>query len=304
MLAALQRLGTIAAVADELHLTAPGVSMQLAALERELGLALTQRQGRRVVLTAAGAVLAQHGHGILDQLSMAELELEALRSGSVGHYTLTAFPSAARTFVADVCRSLLTDPGSGLDLTLSTLEPEAALAALTAGAVDLAVIHSYSNVARELPRGAVANALGSEPVRLAVGTGDRRPLQGGAARLGDYNGAPWIVPTADVTCYSMVERACGLAGFRPRIVAETMDFGVQLELVAAGVGVALVPSLTVDRLPDGVVLHDLTVPVERTLFLATRQPNANDPGIRTLGRLLADAAAERLTASLSRAAAN
>lgn len=294
MLAALQRLGTIAAVAEELHLSAPGVSMQLAALEKELGLALTQRQGRRVVLTAAGDVLAEHGHGILDQLSMAELELDALRSGSVGHYALTAFPSAARTVVADACRSILTDPGSGLELTLSTLEPEPALAALTAGGVDIAVIHTYSNVARDLPRGVIARAIGTEPVWLAVRSTDRRPLVGHSAQLSDYGELPWIVPTRDVTCYSMVERACGLAGFRPRVIAETMDFGVQLELVAAGAGVALVPSLTVDRLPDGVELLDLTARVERTLFLATREPNADDPSIRTLSSLLTDAATGRL----------
>jgi len=294
MLAELQRLGTIAAVAEELHQSAPGVSMQLTALERELEVKLTERQGRRVVLTAAGAVLAAHGHDILDRLSMAELELDALRSGSVGRYLLTAFPSAARTFVADVCRSILTDPGSALEVGISTLEPEAALAALTAGGVDLAVIHSYSNVARELPGGVTARVIGAEPVWLAVRTTERRPQDGGTAQLGDYSEHPWITPTREVTCYSMVERACGLAGFRPRIVAETMDFGVQLELVAAGAGVALVPSLTVDRLPDGVELLDLSAPVERSLLLAMREPRAADPGIRTLSVLLADAAADRL----------
>ena len=51
MLSELQRLGTITAVANELHLSAPAVSMQLTALEREVGLALTERQGRRVALT-------------------------------------------------------------------------------------------------------------------------------------------------------------------------------------------------------------------------------------------------------------
>ena len=68
MLSALDRLGTIAAVAGELHLTAPGISMQLSALERELGVALTERQGRRLALTPAGCVLAEHGHEILDRL--------------------------------------------------------------------------------------------------------------------------------------------------------------------------------------------------------------------------------------------
>ncbi|MET0884996.1 MAG: LysR family transcriptional regulator, partial [Mycetocola sp.] len=59
MLAELDRLGTIAAVAKSLNLTAPGISMQLSTLEREIGVALTERQGRRVVVTPAGQLLAR-----------------------------------------------------------------------------------------------------------------------------------------------------------------------------------------------------------------------------------------------------
>lgn len=300
MLAELDRLGTISAVAEELHLTAPGVSMQLAALEREVGVPLTRRVGRRVALTPAGALLAAHGHDILARLSLAELDLDSLRSGSAGRYALSAFPSAARTFVVDACRRILEDPGSGLELTLSTLEPEDALAALAAGTVDLAVVHGYSNVPRETGRGVVTRPLGAEPVRLAVrntepASAGRRPV-----RLSEFADAAWITPTADLTCFTMVERACGLAGFRPRVVAETVDFGVQLELVAAGVGVALIPSLAVDHLPDEVELLDLETPVGRSLMLATRESGTADAGIRVLSTTLRETAAARLAAPRSR----
>ncbi len=123
MLAALDRLGTIAAVAKELHLTAPGVSMQLGALERELGIALTERQGRRLALTPAGRLLAHHGRDVIDRLSLAELEIDALRRGDAGTYRVAAFPSAGRTFVADAWRELLSD-GAGMNLLVTTLEPE------------------------------------------------------------------------------------------------------------------------------------------------------------------------------------
>ncbi len=290
MLAAFQRLGTIAAVADELHLSAPGVSMQLAALERELGLQLTQRQGRRVVLTAAGDVLAAHGHDIVDRISLAELELDALRAGTVGHYTVTAFPSAARTFIADTCRRIIGDDGSALELRVTTSEPEAALDALSCGAADLAVIHSYSNVPRDIPRGLETRTIGTEPVWLAT----RNPEP--STSLEDYADHAWIAATDDVTCFDMVERACGLAGFRPRIVAESLDFSVQLELVAAGVGVALVPDLTVETLPKGVELLGLATPIERSIFLTVRAPRFADPGIQNLAEIIEGSAATRLTA--------
>jgi DNA-binding transcriptional LysR family regulator len=295
MLAELQRLGTVAAVAEELHLTAPGVSMQLAAFERELGVTLTRRAGRRLALTAAGALLAAHGHDVLDRLSLAELELDALRAGTVGRYSVTAFPSAARTFIADAFRRILLDDDSSLMLTLSTLEPEDALEALANGTVDLAAIHSYSNVARDVPNGLVANTIGSEPVWLALRSDDRISTGGAPERLADFADRAWVIPTPTVTCHTMVERACGLAGFRPRAVAETMDFSVQLALVAAGVGVALVPALTVDTVPDGVELVRLADPIERRIQLAIREPGLGDPGIRNLLDIITATAAARLS---------
>ena len=295
MLAELQRLGTIAAVADELHLTAPGVSMQLAAFERELGIQITQRQGRRVVLTPAGRVLAAHGHDILDRISLAELEVAALRAGTIGHYAVSAFPSAARTFIADACRRIIHGDDPALEVHLTTSEPEAALDALSCGTVDLAVIHSYSNVPRDVTRDLATRAIGTEPVWLATGA-PRQPTDAGpSTRLEDYADCPWIVPTDGYTCFDMVERACGLAGFRPRIIAQSMDFSVQLELVAAGLGVALIPDLTVETIPEGVTLLRPTTPIERSIFLAARAPRFSDPGIQNLAEIIEKSAAARLT---------
>ncbi|GAA1976859.1 LysR family transcriptional regulator [Microbacterium pumilum] len=279
MLAALDRLGTLAAVAEELRLTAPGISMQLSALERELGVALTERQGRRLVLTPAGKLLAAHGRVLVDRLSLAELEVTALRLGEVGSYRVAAFPSAARTFVADAWRRLLAE-GAGVSLTLTTPEPEDALAALTTGETDLAVVHSYSNVPRDIPDGVALHAIVTEPVWLAMRADD--PLGAPAVDLAELANRPWITPTPDLTCFEMTERACGLAGFRPRIVAQSMDFQVQLELVAAGVGVALVPDLTVAALPREVVLVRPAQALSRRIHAAQRSSTHGDPGVARL----------------------
>jgi DNA-binding transcriptional LysR family regulator len=295
-LTALDRLGTVAAVAEEMHLSAPGVSMQLSALERELGVDVTRRQGRGVALTSAGKALAAHGRDILDRMSLAEIELDALRAGTVGRYTLTAFPSAARTIVAAAYRRLLDDDGPSLDVRFTTAEPDDAVACLVSGASDLAVVHSYSNVPRDLPGGLSTSPLGSEAVRLAVPVSHLGEHPDSRVDLSDFASSPWIAPPADVACFTMLERACGLAGFSPRIVAESMDFAVQLELVAAGVGVALVPALTIARLPDGVALVDLRMPVRRSLHLAARTHDFADPGIVTLSGILRDAARGFLSA--------
>jgi DNA-binding transcriptional LysR family regulator len=293
MLSALDRLGTIAAVAEELHLTAPGISMQLNALERELGVALTERQGRRLALTPAGRVLAEHGHEILDRLALAEMEVDAIRGGRVGRYRVAAFPSAARTLVADAWRAIQAEH-AGLELVLTTPEPEQALSLLVAGETDLALVHSYTNIPRDLPDGVESEVVGTEPIWLAIRSDD--PLAGDEVDLADLADHHWITPERHLTCYQMTDRACGLAGFRPTVVAETMDFTVQLELVGSRAGVALVPQLAVAAVPPEVMLARPTQTLERHVFVARRTAMHAEPGLDTLVLALRRAADDRLRA--------
>ena len=274
MLSELERLGTIAAVADAMHVTPPGVSMQLGALERELGLRLTERRGRGLVLTPAGRVVASHGRVLGEQLTLAAHEIDAVRDGTAGHYRVTAFPTAARAIMADVWADLLLANGPTIDL--ATAEPEAALQALLAGRTDLAIVHSYSNVPRQMPDNVHVTALGSEPVKLAVQSVEKH---GSIIDLRTLAGRNWIAPSRQRTCFDMVERACGLAGFRPSVVAETDDFDVQLALVRAGVGVALVPQLALDRPLEGVTVLEPETTIERHLYVVTRAELHTDPGV-------------------------
>ena len=286
LLAELERLGTIAAVADVVHLSPPAVSMQLSSFERELGIDLTERRGRRLELTPAGRALAAHGRDIADRLALVEFEVDGRREGTVGHYRLAAFPSAARTIVADAWAATAAG-NDAITIALTTPEPEDALQALIAGGTDLAVVHGYSNVPRQLPAGVDAVSLGSEPVWLAV-RADDAPVAD-RADLADFADRAWVSPVRSLTCFEMVDRACGLAGFHPRVVAETLDYSVQLELVHAGIGVALVPDLAVGTLPTGVVLVRLRQQLERHLFAAARTGQLQDPGIARLIDLLRSA---------------
>ncbi len=311
MLTELDRLGTLSAVAAALHLTAPGISMQIAALERETGLPLTERQGRNVVLTPAGRLLADHGRDIMDQLSVAEMEVAALREGSSGTYRLAAFPSAARTVVARAWREILSGTGTYPSLELVEMEPQDALPALAAGEVDAALTHSYSNAAPDVRPGLYMELLGTEPVVLAAradhdvfsrlpedrGTGALTPEPVDLRLLAT---AAWIIPNRRWACCEMVERACGMAGFAPLAAAEATDFSTQLALVSAGVGVALIPSLALAAVPDDVALRPLAQPVSRSLFLARRTSARADAGSRRLAELLARATTAALNDSAPR----
>ena len=294
MLSELDRLGTVGAVAKQLHLSAQGVSMQLSTLEREVGVTLTQKQGRRIALTPAGRLLAQHGHRIVDMLHLAETEVDALREGAAGTYSLAAFPSAARTLVAHTWRQLLQQPEQDLRLRLTECEPQDALAGLVNGAYDLAVTHSYSNMAPADNAALVATRILSEPVWLATRDDDPalRELTSSSAavELAHFATHDWVLPHERWSCNQMAQRACGLAGFSPRRVAEASDFSVILELVAAGAGVALVPQLTIATMPEHVRLHSLRSPIFRHDFVVTRCPAQPDRGIQRLTQSLRESA--------------
>lgn len=291
LLAELERLGTIAAVADALHLSRPAVSMQLSSFERELGIGLTERRGRRLELTPAGRALAEHGKDVVGRLALVEFEVDGLRDGTVGQYRVAAFASAARTIVADAWASIAAT-GDTMTISLTTPEPEDAVQALLSGATDLAVVHGYSNVPRRLPVGVDAVSLGSEPVRLALRADDPAAVDG--VDLAAFATRSWVTPVRSLTCFEMVDRACGLAGFRPAVVAETIDFSVQLQLVHAGIGVALLPELAVETVPSGVTLVRPRQEVERHIFAATRSGQQHDPGIVRLVDLLRTALSARV----------
>ena len=294
MLAELDRLGTIAAVAQSLNLTAPGISMQLAGLEREIGVQLTERRGRRIVVTPAGHLLARHGSGIVDMLAVAEMEVSALKDGTAGTYRVAAFPTAAKIIIPNAWRALADTESGNIQLRLIEMEPSNALAALSAGEVELVVAHNYSNMPPVTALGLTVTHIATETVNLAVHesqwSGDREEL----VDLSDFAGHDWIVPGREWTCYDMVHRATDLAGFEPQTVAEATDFQVQLALVAERVGVALIPELGATTVPPGVVMLSLRNPVRRNIIVVTRRASTGDPGLMRVHQAITNAASSRL----------
>ncbi|HEY0260244.1 MAG TPA: LysR family transcriptional regulator [Lacisediminihabitans sp.] len=282
MLAELDRLGTIAAVSKSLHLTAPGISMQLTALEREIGVQLTERQGRRIVVTPAGRLLARHGSAIVDMLTVAEMEATALRDGAIGTYRIAAFPSVARAVIPEAWHELATGEGPGIELRLIEMEPSDALPALSSGEVELAVAHRYSNMPPIAGVGLDLTQIRSEKVYLAISDSQLPTKDTAIARLADFAGHDWIVPGREWTCFDMVHRATDVAGFEPHTVAEATDYRVQLSLVAAGIGVALVPELAASEAAVNVRLLELANPIFRHMVLASRSASAADAGLNRI----------------------
>jgi DNA-binding transcriptional LysR family regulator len=284
--------GTIAAAAAASHLSGPAVSQQLATLEREAGVPLLERAGRTLRLTAAGRLLVEHAEVIIGGLAAAEADLAALRGGGRGTVRVAAFPSAARALVPWAWRGLRETAGDVADLRLTELEPGPALDALRRGDADLAVVHAYSLLPREVPAGCEAHRLMDDPVCLALGAGDADRLglrSGDPVDLALLAGERWLLPGPETSCHELTRRACGAAGFVPRPVAVASDFSVLTALAAAGAGVALVPCLALPaHADDDLRLHPLAQPIARTISAVTRAGESRRPHLSlVLGALRA-----------------
>jgi DNA-binding transcriptional LysR family regulator len=289
VLHAVSAYGSVTAAAAALGYSAPAVSQQLAALEREVGMRLTERAGRGLELTPAAMILVGHTDVLLARLEAAESDLAALRDQVAGRVTLTAFPSAAASFVSAAWAALAgSAPQVRLDLT--EMEPEESLPAVLRGEADVAVAHEYDLLPRPLDPLFERRELLSDPVMLAVPAA--HPLAGGGAvPLSALAGLPFLAPRDTTSCAEMIQRACARAGFVPRVVARATDFGVLLSLVAAGAGVTLVPALAARLLPSQVRLLWPADPVTRQIFTVSRRGGDRKPAVRVvLDALAAEAA--------------
>jgi DNA-binding transcriptional LysR family regulator len=289
--------GSVTAAAAALGYSAPAVSQQLAALEREVGMRLTERVGRGLELTPAAVILVAHTDALLARLDTAEADLAALRDLVAGRVALAAFSSAAASLVP-VAWAALAGSAPQVRLDLTEMEPEESLPAVLRGETDVAVAHEYDLLPRPLDPLFERRELLSDPVLVAVP--QVHPLADGGGSglpLTALGGEPFLAPRDTTSCAEMIQRVCARAGFVPRVVARASDFQVLLSLVAAGAGVTLVPALAARRLPPGVRLLRPADPVTRQVFTVSRRAADRKPAVRVaLDALTAAAGSPALAA--------
>ncbi|WP_028067827.1 LysR family transcriptional regulator [Solirubrobacter soli] len=243
LLSELARRGTIAEVGRAVGYSASAVSQSLSQLEREVGMALLERDGRNVRLTPAAHRLVARTDRVLAELDAAEAELAAEQGAVRGELVIGAFPSAGARLVAPAVGELAARHPE-LTCSVREHEPEDGIPLLRSGALDLLISESYEDVTAAPVGGLEQRVLLSEPLLLALPAAARpSPAPDGHVPLADLAGAPWISGIAGTQFVGAVEQACRAAGFVPRIAHRADDATLILGLVAAGIGVGLVPEL-------------------------------------------------------------
>ncbi|MFD9281502.1 LysR family transcriptional regulator [Streptomyces mirabilis] len=275
---ALARHGSVSGAAEGLHVTTSAVSQQMSKLEREVGQQLLAKKGRGVRLTDAGRLLAEHAARILSQVELAQSDLEAQRGQVVGELRLSAFPTAARGLFPTALAALRADH-PGLRVSSSELEPEAGVAGVIRGDLDLAVVLDWYNKPMPLPDGLVKAPILDDPADVAMPVGHRLADRA-EVDLGDFADDEWITWGEGEFCHEWLMFTLRSRGVEPHIGHRAAETHTQLGLVAAGLGVCIAPLLGRRPMPDGVVTVPLRQAVRRHVYVIWRADADRRPSIR------------------------
>jgi DNA-binding transcriptional LysR family regulator len=268
MLSLLDELGTVRAVAAALVMSPSAVSAQLAVLSSEAGVALVDRQGRRVRLTAAGRALARHARVVLDQLSVASADLRALAGQPAGPVRLAAFASAMRALVLPLAAALRSSHPA-VELVATELDPQASLPALRRGEYDLIITADFSDGSVPLDPSVHTVPLLTDDVVLVAPPGSGS----GPADLAAFASTPWSLDLPGTYLAQLVTSSCRQAGFEPSVAGRFASNELLLAHVEAGLSVSLLPSLAVDQ-RFAVSVRPLRDPLTRRVYAAVRTPAA------------------------------
>ena len=269
----LSMLGTLSAVAEVNGVTASAVSQQLKTLEDEAGVDLLVRDGRRVRLTSAGDLLVEHAAEVLAALERARGAVAALQDEVAGEVTVAAYPSILAP-VGSRLAVAVRERHPGLTVRLAETDASRAMPAVIRREIDAALVLRYPDDGDAVVPGVRTRRLFDEQfVAIVPEALGGVVLHGGLGVLGRDR---WIIGAPTLPCTRSILSACRTAGFSPDVQHEGIGYLAAIQLVGAGLGVAVVPELSAQVLPDGVVAVPCDVP-RRQVALAYRDGAQGHP---------------------------
>ncbi|MGK5440377.1 LysR family transcriptional regulator [Micromonospora sp. URMC 105] len=278
--------GSVQAAAANLGYTPSAVSQHLSALQRETGLTLLSRAGRGLRPTAAGHALAAEADRVLARLGAAESLIADLRTGRTGALSIAYFASVGAAWMPLVVRRVLAElPNVRLDLELKEnipISPEER--------ADVQVVVARTGF--DPGSGFTAHHLLDDPYVAALPTAHRLAGQE-EVDLADLAEERWVDNDfARGWCRANLIEACTAAGFSPAFRVEAHDYPTALALVAAGIGLTVLPALGAAHLPDGVTCVRVVRPTPvRSIHVVVHDAVAHTPAARTAVAALREAAA-------------
>lgn len=270
----LRQLRYFVAVARRQHFTAaaeivrvaqPALSQQIRALERELGVDLLDRSGRRVRLTPAGEVFLVRAERVLAEVENAVTEMAEFAGLLRGRLVVGALPSLAGRLMPPLLASFHSRYPD-LELAMREESSDQLLALVGAGEVDVALVHQPA-------AGSLSAGIALEPIfteELVAVVAPRHPLAAGRAiAVTALRDEPLLLSKPGSGIRRVTMDACAAAGFVPRVAFESGGVATLRALAAEGLGIAIVPHSEASAAGPPVVALALTEPaLTRTVALA------------------------------------
>jgi LysR family nitrogen assimilation transcriptional regulator len=272
-------LGSFTRAAAALGMPQPLLSRHVRQLEVELRQTFLWRNGRGVTLTEAGAVLLEHGRGILHQVALAREELGAVRGALAGHVSIGLPPSLSRLVAVPLTRAFRQKlPDAKLTLTegFSVTLHES----LRSGRLDMALL--YNPIASPevelqlLHREALV--LISSKASVAQHPAATPKLLKPRMTLADVAKLPLILPSRPNAFRMLIDQELTRLDSTPEVVMEVDGLNAILDLVREGLGFAVLPPYTLSNLvqPHPFSVHSVHSPKlmsELTLVTSARRPS-------------------------------
>lgn len=272
--------GTMTAAAQALHLTPSAVSQQIAQLEDEAGVPLTERSGRGVRLTPAGDALVAHTDRLLVVLDEAKSELALLRNEVAGPVRVAAFATAAAALLPTVLQALRRRYPL-LQVKLVEMEPAEGLAALASWSADLAIVDDLTARLARMDKTVDQVPLIDDELRVVMHKGHRLAQKRSIA-LDELADEDWALDSAGSFYGEFVLDLCRRSGFTPRVNAECRGAEIIAAMVAAGCSVAVVPGLRLGQMPRQLRARPLRPTVKRRISAAFRIGDRSHPAMMAI----------------------
>ncbi|WP_089950672.1 LysR family transcriptional regulator [Lentzea xinjiangensis] len=266
------KAGSFAGAARRLGYTSSAVSQQISAFERAVGVTLFEREAHSIRPTGAALLIADRGGELLAALDGFEHEVKAMVQGVRGRLRLGTFPTASSRVVPKALAKLSAERPDA-EIRLDEAEPDDVLPLVLTGELDLALVYAYDLVPRTWPQELTVLPLLDEFLLVMVQAG--HPAARNDVRLEDLAAERWIASRDGTSGATCLTRLCAAAGFAPKIAFRSNDYEVVQSLVAAGVGVALVPALGYRALPGTHAMPLRHRPLRRHVHVVHRTANAN-----------------------------
>ncbi|OAK56095.1 LysR family transcriptional regulator [Rhodococcoides kyotonense] len=233
--------GSLTAGAERANMTASAASQRIAKLENSIKQPVLTRLPRGVQLTEAGEILTSRARLFRREMRAASGDLEAIRGLERGAVRLGSFPTVSSSLLSDALKEYHAR-WPGVDVRVRSAVRPQLLEMLHSSEVDLALLWSYAWT-EEAERSLSLESLMEDETMLLLPVDDHRASDEMA--LPDLKGARWIMRSNDHPAAEVLYRSCRAVGFEPEVVYEAHDYQEIEAMVAAGVGIAMVPGLAV-----------------------------------------------------------